>query len=86
MNKTPVSVAIEADQVAFQSYVSGVITTGCGRKIDHAVLAVGYGELDGEEYFLVKNSWGAIWGDFGYVRIGVNNVCGILDGASYPLD
>ena len=58
-----VSVAIEADQRAFQSYKSGVITSGCGTKLDHGVLAVGYGTLNGEEFFLVKNSWGSAWGD-----------------------
>merc|ERR1711865_341344 len=41
--KNPVSVAIEADQRAFQAYTSGVITTGCGTQLDHGVLAVGYG-------------------------------------------
>ena len=84
LNKSTVSVAIEADQMAFQSYRSGVITTGCGTKLDHGVLAVGYGTLNGQDYFLVKNSWGASWGDQGYVRIGQNNVCGILLSASYP--
>jgi len=84
ITQQPVSVAIEADQFAFQSYTSGVITTGCGTRLDHGVLAVGYGTLNGEDFFLVKNSWGASWGDEGYVRIGTNNVCGILDAASWP--
>jgi C1A family cysteine protease len=81
----PVSVAIEADQFAFQAYTSGVITSNCGTNLDHGVLAVGYGTLNGTEYFLVKNSWGAAWGDKGYVRIGASksNVCGILSAASY---
>jgi len=49
----PVSVAIEADKSVFQSYRSGVITSRkCGKKLDHGVLAVGYGTEDGEEYFL----------------------------------
>ena len=51
----PVSVAIEADQTAFQLYKSGVLTTGCGTSLDHGVLAVGYGTENGEDYFLVKN-------------------------------
>lgn len=83
----PVSVAIEADKSVFQSYRSGVITSrSCGKKLDHGVLAVGYGgsEEDGGEYFLVKNSWGASWGDEGYVKIGTNDICGILDQPSYP--
>jgi cathepsin L len=86
--KGPVSVAIEADQTAFQSYHSGVITSGCGQSLDHGVLAVGYGTLAGEDFFLVKNSWGSSWGDAGYVRIGAgsSNVCGILSSASYPTE
>merc|ERR1712167_552616 len=81
----PVSVAIEADQMAFQAYTSGVISSGCGTRLDHGVLAVGYGTEGGQEYFLVKNSWGAGWGDQGYVKIGTNNnSCGILNAASYP--
>ncbi len=82
--KAPVSVAIEADQMAFQGYTSGVITSGCGTNLDHGVLAVGYGTLGGQQFFLVKNSWGPSWGDEGYVRIGAANQCGILNAASYP--
>ena len=63
------------------NYVGGVITgSGCGTDINHAVLAVGYGTLDGSEYFLIKNSWGTWWGDQGYVRVGVSDgagTCGV---------
>ena len=83
LNIGPVSVAIEADEYAFQGYFEGVITSGCGDKLDHGVLAVGYGTLNGQEYFLVKNSWGADWGDNGYVKIAPNQ-CGILMDPSYP--
>merc|ERR1711907_541549 len=84
--KGPVSVAIEADQFVFQGYTGGVITSGCGTQLDHGVLAVGYGTENGQPYFLVKNSWGPSWGDEGYVKIGQNNVCGILQQASYPTE
>jgi len=49
--KGPVSVAVEADQFVFQGYSGGVITHGCGHKLDHGVLAVGYGGEGDEEYF-----------------------------------
>ncbi len=62
----PVSIAIEADQRAFQFYSSGVFPASeCGNNLDHAVLAVGY---DSNSY-KVKNSWGTSWGDQGYIYL-----------------
>lgn len=87
----PVSVAIQADQPAFQLYKSGVLTGACGSNLDHGVLAVGYGTwTDGTDYYKVKNSWGTQWGMGGYILIQRGNPqrcgeCGILCGPpSYP--
>merc|ERR1712150_162988 len=83
LNTLPVSVAVQADQSAFQRYSGGIVTSGCGTNLDHGVLAVGYDSSQG--YFLVKNSWGASWGDAGYVKISTSgNTCGIHSDASYP--
>ena len=57
----PVSVAIQADQREFQLYSSGVFTGSCGTNLDHGVLTVGYGTENGEDYYLVKNSWSSSW-------------------------
>jgi len=87
----PVSVAIQANQPAFQLYQSGVLTGTCGTNLDHGVLAVGYGTwTDGTDYYKVKNSWGSSWGMSGYVLIERGSSqrggeCGILMGPpSYP--
>ena len=89
IQQQPVSVAIEADQSTFQFYSSGVLTGRCGTNLDHGVLAVGYGTLDGVDYYKVKNSWGSSWGMDGYVLIERKDVkggqCGILMAASYPV-
>jgi len=88
----PVSIAIEADQSSFQQYESGVLTGSCGTSLDHGVLLVGYGTDGGDDYWKVKNSWGADWGESGYIRLcrncGANDgegQCGILMSASYPV-
>ena len=76
-----VTVTIEADQSVFQMYTSGVMdSTACGTNLDHAVAAVGYGTEGGKEYYIVRNSWGASWGDQGYIKIGAvegAGICGI---------
>lgn len=87
----PVSVAIDSQDGNFQHYSSGVYySEACQNsedKLDHALLVIGYGEENGQPYWLVKNSWGTTWGEDGFAKIARNkdNHCGIATKASYPV-
>jgi len=90
LDQQPVSVAIEADQAAFQLYKSGVFSAACGTNLDHGVVAVGYGTDNGNDFYKVRNSWGGSWGEAGYIRFAIGiaqkeGQCGILMEASYPM-
>lgn len=87
----PVSVGIDASSSSVQLFKGGVITGGCDTGLNHGVLIVGYGTAkNGQEYWIVKNSWGAGWGDKGFFNVamgsqnGGKGVCGINMMASYP--
>ncbi|KAH9400498.1 hypothetical protein TYRP_002064 [Tyrophagus putrescentiae] len=87
-NNGPVTVSIDASQKSFTFYSHGIYyDPKCSSKdLDHSVLAVGYGELKGEKYWLIKNSWSTYWGNDGYVLINQkNNNCGVLTDATFPV-
>jgi cathepsin L len=70
VSQQPTSVQIQANSQVFQHYTGGVLSDdACGHRLDHSVLAVGYGVEGGQKYWKVKNSWNATWGEKGYVRL-----------------
>lgn len=86
----PVAVAIHASHESLHHYQTGVFhEPKCvPEKIDHGVLAVGYGtDESGQDYYIIKNSWSAEWGEKGFIRLLRNNKnhCGIAMQASFPV-
>nr|XP_033327937.1 digestive cysteine proteinase 1 [Megalopta genalis] len=84
----PISVAIDASHKTFSFYSHGVYyEETCGNTeetLDHAVLVVGYGKLDGKDYWLVKNSWSNYWGNDGYILMSQkDNNCGVMTNPTY---
>jgi len=65
----PIAISVDAN---WGGYSSGVFQ-GCDPTqnvdIDHAVVLVGYGEDQGQKYWLVRNSWSPSWGEDGYIRV-----------------
>jgi cathepsin F len=85
VNYGPLAVGINA--VFMQTYIGGVsCPLLCSkRNLNHGVLIVGYGErgfaplrFGYKPYWIIKNSWGANWGDHGYYKIcRGHNACGV---------
>jgi cathepsin X len=67
----PIACAIEAYQ-AFDDYTGGIFCPDDSTEnLNHAISIVGYGtDADsGTDYWLLRNSWGAAWGENGFARI-----------------
>jgi len=83
LQELTLSVAVEAD--VWQTYTGGVITAadGCGTALDHNVQITGYNAAG--NYWIVRNSWGAAWGNAGFVYVEAGkNVCGIAMECAAP--
>ncbi|KAL9664613.1 hypothetical protein QQ045_020018 [Rhodiola kirilowii] len=90
VSEQPVSVGIEAGGFLFQLYSGGIFDGPCGSQLNHGVTIVGYGEENSEKYWIVKNTWGAGWGESGYIRMkrdtsSTKGLCGIAMLASFPV-
>lgn len=71
--KGPIAVGVQDDD-EFDDYTGGIFYTGTEYEdTNHAVVLVGWGTEDGEEYFIGKNSAGTEWGENGWFRIDVTS-------------
>lgn len=64
--------AISVDASGWSPYVNGIADfcpTDRNIDIDHAVVLMGYGEENGVKYWTIRNSWGTLWGEDGYIRL-----------------
>lgn len=72
-------------------YKEGVYNNwDCLHNQNHGVLAVGYStDVSSGDFYLIKNSWGATWGENGYIRLARKDsgigMCGVTENASYPV-
>ncbi|KAL5576578.1 hypothetical protein UlMin_018277 [Ulmus minor] len=84
-------VGASVDATSLKSYREGILPGDCGNSLNHAVTVIGYGTSEqGIKYWLIKNSWGASWGENGYAKIERDSgtpggACGIAMRASYPI-
>lgn len=54
----------------FLTYKSGVYSHSTGSALGgHAIKVIGWGNQDGEDYWLAVNSWNRTWGDQGTFKI-----------------
>jgi len=86
VNIGPVATAVEATSQVFQFYSGGILNDpSCGTVPGHGILLVGYGTLNGQDYWILKNNWGVKWGLKGYVLVARGqDMCGLDQIASYP--
>lgn len=92
LRERPLSVAFGVADDFFY-YSSGVYDGGCSDDVNHGMVAVGYGRDRGseDEYVIVRNSWGTVWGEEGYVRLplsaaddSIGGKCQIIESPNYP--
>lgn len=86
----PLNVSIQGSSTVFRAYSSGVFNDStCGNQHNHATNVVGMGiTTDGIEYWVMRNSWGASWGEGGYMRMEIvegDGQCGVQMWPIYPI-
>lgn len=73
----PFSIAVAAED--WQHWRGGgKVMSKCSGSVDHAVSIVGFDKTASTPYWIVRNQWGANWGDKGYIKLAMGrNTCQI---------
>lgn len=84
----PVVCGFDASQTDFMQYKSGIYYNDkCDPwTVNHWMTIVGYGVQNGNDYWIVKNSFGKSWGMDGYVNIARNKGTCAIDYNSFAID
>jgi len=62
----PITCGIDATKIL--EYTGGIYV-GEGSGVDHVISVVGWGtDASKGRYWIIRNSWGEYWGEFGYIR------------------
>ena len=82
---SPIAVSVDTTGSRLLFYHGGTFNVPKGRcssvDTDHSVVVVGYTA----QTYIIRNSWGTLWGDKGYVNWDrQGDLCGLLEGAYYP--
>jgi len=60
-----------------------MMAADCQGSIDHCVQLVGYDMTQSTPFWIVRNSWGADWGENGYIRLQYGqDTCGLTQEAT----
>ena len=84
----PLAIFLDLSHETFMRYSGGIYyEPRCSSETNHAALLVGYGSEEGQDYWIIKNSFGTKWGEGGYMKIARNldNDCGIKSLPIYPV-
>jgi len=82
VNWGPLSICVDAS--SWQYYTSGIVMgADCTNNLDHCVQIVGYDTSASTPFWIVRNSWGADWGESGFIRLQYGqDTCGVADEAT----
>ncbi|XP_078523242.1 cathepsin S-like [Lissotriton helveticus] len=79
----PVTVAFAVSLDFMLHSGEGIFDGVCAEEVNHAIIIVGYGTEDGEDFWIIKNSWGTEWAENGYAKVKRNsNLCKIAQEAA----